>query len=209
MNLHAIGEISISISTAIYFVWFVPQIWLNQKRRDTEGLSYWMHGLLLLGYCADLLYGFGLHMQWQYRAVTIFGLLSLLVEHWQIGRYGLHRRSEVINYLIISALCFALLTYATSAILWGHHDHAYYSFMGVISNTCWFLYVLPQIVKNYIAKSTQGLSIGFVIISIALSICDVISAYTLGWDWPSLIGAPVALGKKAILLWQYRYYKNS
>src|SRR5438445_7099169 len=97
MTAHTVGEITVNISSLIYFVWFVPQIWLNYRRKNTDGLSLWMHGLLLLGYSADLLYGFGRDMQWQYRMVTIVGLFFLFIQHYQFGRYGLHSKAIKLN----------------------------------------------------------------------------------------------------------------
>ena len=47
--------------------------------------------LLLISWC-DLIYGFGREMQWQYRMVTVVGLLSLSIQHYQFGRYGLHTK---------------------------------------------------------------------------------------------------------------------
>jgi|GEM_PF-813729 uncharacterized protein with PQ loop repeat len=206
MLSHAIGEISLSISTAIYFIWFAPQLWLNFKRKDTEGLSFWMHGLLFLGYSADLMYGFGLQMQWQYRAVTIFGLVSLSIEHYQFGRYGLHRLSETLNYLAISFLVLLLLGFSLYTLAWTHHTRPFYNLMGLISNVCWFAYMLPQIIRNYANKSTRGLSVWFVVLSIFLSVCDITSAVSLKWDWPSLVGAPLTLLKKSVVLFQVYYY---
>jgi uncharacterized protein with PQ loop repeat len=206
LTLHMIGELSLSLSTVIYCIWFIPQLWLNFKRKDTQGLSIWMHGLLLFGYCADLLYGFGEHMPWQYRAVTIIGLMSLGIEHIQFGRYGLRTRCDTLNYTTISTLALLMFSYALYNLFEEHHHISYYNIMGGLSAGCWFLYMLPQIVKNYYQKSTKGLSKSFVILSIIISICDTTSAYALGWSWPSLIGAPLTLVKKTILLWQYRYY---
>lgn len=53
ITYHNIGEITASVSTLVYFIWFLPQLWLNLKRHNTDGLSLWMHGLLLLGSYAD------------------------------------------------------------------------------------------------------------------------------------------------------------
>src|SRR3989338_11149191 len=110
MTHHVIGEITLSLSTLIYFFWFLPQIYLNFKRKNTDGLSLWMHGLLLLGYSADLLYGFGRHMQWQYRLVTIVGLICLFVQHIQFGKYGLHSKAiKIISVAILNKKQFILI----------------------------------------------------------------------------------------------------
>ncbi len=206
MNAHLIGEITLSISSAIYFVWFLPQIYLNFKRKSTEGFSLWMHGLLLLGYSADLLYGFGRHMQWQYRAVTIVGLLCLFVQHTQFYRYGLKTKYFTLNYLFLSLLTMIVFTYAVLNFTVLHHGKKYYDIAGFISDMCWASYVFPQIIKNYRLKSTKGLSVAFVAISILLSFLDITSTFALHWDWPSVLSECVTLLKKSILVFQMVYY---
>ena len=101
-----------------------------------------------------------------------------------------------------------MLLFACYNLINVHHRQSFYNAMGCISTVCWFIYMLPQIIKNYVRKSTEGLSYAFVLISVVLSLCDVTSAYALGWNWPSLMGAPLTLLKKSWLLWQYHYYKN-
>lgn len=204
--MHSIGEISVNASLLIYFIWFVPQLVLNAKRRDTEGLSMLMHALLCVGYSADLMYGFGRHMQWQYRAVTVIGLISLTIQHYQFGRYGLHSHREKGSYIAISLIFIGLFCYAIYNIDATHRSKQFYDLAGVVSSTCWFTYMLPQIIKNFMNKSTKGLSMQFVVLSLLLSVCDIISAWTLGWDYPSKIGAPLTLVKKSILLGQGVYY---
>lgn len=208
MTAHQIGEITLSISSAIYFVWFLPQIYLNFKRKNTDGLSLWMHGLLLLGYCADLLYGFGRDMQWQYRMVTIVGLFFLCVQHFQFAKYGLHSKAQKINYRILSALAIIIFSYAILNFTYLHHGKKYYDTAGFISDVCWMLYLFPQIIKNYQQKSTKGLSVWFVVLSIILSVLDITSTFTLHWDWPSVLSECVTLLKKSILVFQMIYYQS-
>jgi len=208
MTTHQLGEITLSISTAIYFVWFFPQIYLNYKRKNTDGLSLWMHGLLLLGYSADLLYGFGRHMEWQYRMVTIVGLFFLFVQHIQFGKYGLHTKSEKINYAVLSVMTVVIFIYAILNFTYLHHGKEYYDIAGFISDICWMLYLFPQIIKNYQQKSTKGLSVWFVVFSIVLSLLDITSTFALHWDWPSVLSECVTLLKKSILVFQMVYYRK-
>ena len=141
-----------------------------------------MHGLLLLGYCADLLYGFGRDMQWQYRMVTVVGLLFLLIQHYQFGKYGLHSKAIKINYAVLSVLTIFIFSYAILNFTYLHHGKKYYDIAGFISDICWASYVFPQIVKNFRQKSTKGLSVWFVILSIILSLLDITSTFALHWD---------------------------
>jgi len=207
MTAHTLGEITLSISTIIYFMWFVPQIILNYQRKSTEGFSLWMHGLLLIGYTADLLYGFGQHMEWQYRLVTIVGLCFLLVEHVQIAHYNCRTSAQKWNFAALTTIVIILLIYAVMNFTWLHHGKRYYNVAGFISDLCWMTYVLPQIIKNFRQKSTQGLSIWFVIISLVLSGLDITSTFALHWAWPSILSECVTLVKKSILIFQVWYYR--
>src|SRR3990167_7344106 len=209
MTSHLLGEITLSISSVIYFIWFLPQLYLNFKRKHTDGLSLWMHGLLLLGYSADLLYGFGRHMQWQYRMVTIVGLVCLFVQHCQFGRYGEKTKTFILNYSLLSFLTCIVFSYAILNFTLLHHHKNYYDIAGFVSDSCWATYLFPQIIKNFRQKSTRGLSVWFVILSIVLGMLDMTSALSLHWDWPSLLNSSIGLFKKLILIFQFAYYSKT
>lgn len=209
MNAHMIGEIALNISTFIYFVWFFPQIRLTFKRKSISGLSLWMHGLLLTGYLADLVYGFGREMPIQYRMVTIFGLCSLGVEHYQFWKYGLKKLMErrvfhLINVFFISFFCYAIITITVDK-----QSKFFYDAAGMISNFCWMTFFIPQIVKNYVNKSTEGLSLGFVMLSLLSAVADLVSTYALNFDWPSRDYAPIVLVKQLFVLGQFVYYRKT
>lgn len=206
--MQTIGHITLNISMTIYLVWFVPQILLNFKRQDTEGLSMLMHGILCLGYLSDLMYGFGLGMQWQYRTVTIVGLISLTIQHYQFGRYGLHRITEKYTYLALNFFYIGLFCFAIYSIKFSSHSRNFYDLAGMIANAAWLSYMVPQIIKNYINQSTVGLSKYFVAIGIFLNLCDSTSAWTLSWDYPSKIGPAVTFFGNLILLLQFFYYEK-
>ncbi len=203
-----VGEVSVTLSMSVYLVWFVPQIWLNFKRKNTEGLSLGMHGILCLAYLSDLIYGFGLGMQWQYRVVTVSGLLSLAIQHYQFGRFGLHRRIQVLSYLVFSTLCIGLILVIFWLFVFKSYPRHFYDTVGMLSNILWLSYALPQIVKNFIWKSTVGLSPYFVVIALFLNLCDTTSAWALHWDYPSKVGVCIAWLEDSILLLQViRYAK--
>ena len=203
-----IAVFSLNLSLAIYLVWFIPQIWLNFKRKDTEGLSLFMHGLLCLGYLTDLLYGFGRGMQWQYRTVTLTGLVSLAVQHYQFGRYGLHRITQKYMYVALTFLLLILIFIIFYVFHLNSDRKIFYDNAGMVANICWFIYMLPQIIKNRVNHSAQGLSALFILLGILSNLCDITSAWILGWDFPSKIGPPITLIGNLILLSQIIYYKK-
>ena len=209
ISFHTVGEITLSISTVVYIIWFLPQIWENYQRKSTEGLSLWMHGLLLLGYTIDLMYGFGRHMQWQYRLVTIVGLICLLIQHVQFARYDLKSKTDYWNYITLTCLVVTVLLYAILNITVFHHGKWYYTMTGYVESLCYFSYMFPQIIKNYRAKSTEGLSKLFVAFSILLTVLDFTSALTLHWALPSLLMPSVDIFKKLIVVFQMVYYGYS
>lgn len=209
MTSHAIGEITLSISTVIYVIWFLPQIWENFQRKSTRGLSLWMHGLLLLGYTIDLMYGFGRHMQWQYRLVTIAGLICLSVQHIQFALYNLKSKTEYWNFVGLTILVLVVFVYSILNLTVFHHDKWYYVMTGYVESACYFSYVFPQIIKNFHEKSTDGLSRLFVAFSISLSFLDFTSALTLHWDLPSLLMPVIDFAKKSILIFQIYYYRRN
>jgi uncharacterized protein with PQ loop repeat len=206
MTSHSLGEITLSFSTFIYIIWLLPQLKLNFKRKSTKGLSFWMHSLLFLGYSADLAYGFGLSMEWQYRMVTIVGLLSLSIQHWQFGYYELGKSLDKFQYYVASIALFSFLVFSIHTLGFTRNLREFYNFFGMVSNVAFLIYLVPQIVTNYLNQSTEGLSLWFVIFTGFLDVCDLISACTLQWSWPSLLGPSVGFLFQAVLLFQIYYY---
>lgn len=208
IHTSVIGEVSLNLSMCLYVIWFLPQLWLNFQRKNTDGLSLWMHGLLFLGYSADFLYGFGRHMPWQYRVVTVTGLLCLSVEHFQFMRFGLYDRLSRLTFLFFTTLILLLVAYAFSNVFFFAHQKKYYDVAGFVSNACWATYLFPQMIKNFRLRSTNGLSIGFVEIAVLLSLLDLTSAIVLKWDLPSLINPFIGLFKKSVLVFQVVWYRS-
>ncbi len=208
MSLHTLGNVSLNISTGIYFIWFIPQLLLTFKRRSTKGLSLWMHAILMTGYLSDLIYGFGRNFPLQYRLVTVCGLLYLVIQHVQLYLYTDPENKNKILYLM-SVYFLAFFVFALLVIpLKGEHK-MFYDWIGMLSTLCWFTYLIPQLYKNYKNKSTNDLSRRFVLLVFVAAVCDMISAYALGWDWPSLVGTPISVLKNMILLMQIRWYASS
>jgi uncharacterized protein with PQ loop repeat len=207
--MQLIGQISLNISVSIYLIWFVPQIFVNFKRRNTQGLSFFMHSILCFGYLCDLLYGFGREMQWQYRLVTIIGLLSLLIQHYQFFKYGRHDLKQRRIYLLLSLIFLLMLGYILGAIKAKFHSGNFYDTAGMIANIAGIIYMWPQLRENYLYQSTVGLSLSFILLGAFLKSCDIISAYALDWAYPSKVGPIISLLGSVILLWQFYQYASA
>jgi len=201
-----IGQISLNISLCLYLIVFFPQLLLNIKRKNTQGFSIATHGFLSLGYLCDLVYGFGCQMQWQYKMVALVGLGCLIIQHCQFYQYGLNKKSEKNAYWIITFLSLAWGCFVTFAICCYHPGREFYDAIGLSATICWTLCVFPQIIQNYLRQSTAGLSLAFVVLSIIIKICDMISAWILNWDYPSKIGSVVFFCGGIILLLQVMHY---
>jgi len=201
-----LGNLTLNISLGAYLIWFLPQVILNFKRKNTDGLSLGMHGILLLGYLCDLLYGFGRSMEWQYRLVTIMGLCCLALQHYQFFRYGQHTRQQKVAYRYLNVVYLVLLVYAVLAISKLTYSASFYVFAGLLANSCWLIYMLPQVLTNFQNKSTEGLSILFVLIGAFLNLCDLNTAWLLHWDYPSKLGPAIGFLVKIVVLIQIYYY---
>jgi uncharacterized protein with PQ loop repeat len=204
-----IGNISLNLSWIIYLVWLAPQVLLNFNRKNTMGLSLSMHGILCIGYLCDLMYGFGRGMPWQYRMVTITGLFSLAIQHYQIHRYGLCHRTEKSIYIVLHFIYSAVLIISIYVIYFSHLDQSILDLIGMCANTCWLTYSVPQIIKNYNNQSTIGLSTLFICFSLFINLCDTTSAWTLNWDYPNKVGPLLSIVQNVILIYQVYYYAKT
>lgn len=204
--MQTLGNITLNISLIAYCICFIPQILLNFKRKSTQGLSMLMFGILTIGYLSDLMYGFGRDMQWQYRLTTLIGLGSLAISHYQFGHYGLYHSNQKRLYITLNIFYVGLLCYAIIAIQANFYSKDFYNLIGMLANLCWVSYMLPQIIKNYLNRSTEGLSTVFVSFAIFLNICDSVSAWTLDWGYPNKIGSASILLGNLFLLLQVKYY---
>ena len=206
--MNTIGHFFLNFSTCLYLIWFVPQILLNFKRKNTQGLSLLMCSILFISYFTDLLYGFGLKMQWQYRLVTIVGLFCLTLQHFQFAYYGLGNNRQKYIYYTLSFIYCILFYCCIQLLLSGHHSRNFYDSIGVINNICSVSYTIPQLIKNYLNQSTLGLSLGFIVLAMGLNLCDEMTAWLLHWDYPSKIGPIITFTGNCLLFLQIHYYEK-
>ena len=168
-----------------------------------------MHYVMCGSYTLDLLYGFGRHMQWQYKTVTMIGLICLTIQHLQIYCYGDFNMRQRQQYLLCTFIFLCLFLSMIYGLVVAQIPPNVLIWSGGISQVGWLIYVIPQIFKNYRIQSTTGVSVYFALLIIFLGLCDSVSAWSLGWDWPSRYGAPLGIILKLILLHQFFKYRNS
>lgn len=199
-----IGHISLNISFLIYVVLYLPQVLRNLRRKSTDGVSYVMHLILMVGYISDMLYGFGRHMPWQYCLVDVAGLSCLSLQHIQFGRYG-GLTKPFLSGTVLVVSCFAFAMFALICRL----PSTIYIQSGVIAWATGIFCTLPQIWKQYRFSAAWGVSMVFICFDILCSACDTISAWTLNWDYPSKIGSPIELILGCCLLAQVIYLRRA
>ncbi len=206
MNHEQIGLISLRISFFIYLIYFIPQIWLNFKKKTTAGLSLNTHFLLFLAYILDLAYAWGLNMQIEYKLVNFSGLLSLLIQHFQIFFYIKSIKDlPKIKYWKIISLCFtSLILFILGGLYFKIFSKFFLIGFGFIAGASWMTYIIPQLINNFKnPENKKGLSIVFIILCIIGNSSDIVSAWMLNWELPSKIYSPLSLICKFIFAYQY------
>lgn len=197
------------LATAIWMYAQIPQIVTNFKLRSTDGLSL---GFLALLSCADLasligaILNRGLRTQiisaaWFVLDDTICALQCLyyrVIEPKCIQRDendftpGVHQ-GVTLPFLVAAA---AASTSATEP----HHPYTgsslFGTILGWISACCYVVSRLPQIVKNFKRKKTEGLSLQFFFCALIANSSYAISIFLADtrWEWiwsqfPWLIGS--------------------
>jgi uncharacterized protein with PQ loop repeat len=207
MSITTIGTISLNIAFILYLGIYLPQILHNRNQSNLKQLSLNTHYLLYLGYVLDLMYGFTLHLPWQYKTVSIVGLSLLLLQHLQIIQSSwLQKNSHALaNHVLCLLVTFFIVLYFFI------HKQMIFSEtttlgLGFVSRICFLLYLLPQVIKNRISKSCNALSLLFIYLNLGLSILDMIAAWCLNWGWPNKLASPFSVILMGLLLGQVKKY---
>jgi uncharacterized protein with PQ loop repeat len=197
-----IGNITLNISSVFYFIFYLPQILHNVVYKKVDHLSMGMQIILCIATMADLIYGIGRSMPWQYRTVTMVGLISLAIQQWQICLYS--QRSHFKMTLSLAVL----LALSIYCVVNKSLNVTMLMLVGMVAQLGGMVYALPQIMKNFVIRTSDGLSFYFIVLGIFLDSCDTISAWTLNWDFPSKIGSPLAIAFSLVLLGQFFAYRT-
>ena len=206
-SLMMIGRMSLNISFIVYLLVYLPQILHNRRKQHLPSLSLPMHYILCSSYCLDVLYGFSSDLQWQYKTVSIVGLILLIVQHVQLSKhYQTQNNARVIHYHRLFLLAISTLILYFFIEKQATLSEQTTQTIGFLSRIGFLMYTVPQIIKNKTLKSTHGISIAFVYLSLTLSILDMTSAWCLDWGWPNKIGPPLTISLSLIMLRQRKKY---
>jgi hypothetical protein len=199
--LTSIGNIFLNIAFGLYLILYLPQIVHNALHKPFERMSLLMHFMLFLAYSCDLCYGLARHMPWQYITVSSVGIFFLSIQHlqWCLYRYqqkktfGLQLMLQGLFILLVPVVLFRLYPDAK----WQIQIQAW------MARICFLLHFLPQIIQYQQRQlKRDAINLNYLILSLSLSICDLVAAYCLHWDMTNVLGSLTSLSLKLFLCLQ-------
>ena len=188
----------------------IPQIIHNQKSRHIGGLSLWLHFLLYVSYSFDMVYGIADQMPLQYRMVSVVGLCLVMMQHIQLLKFHVLRRS----YLLVKLGFLFLVTHAVLYyVFFSKLNTTGFSansilLLGIVARGCEIIYCVPQIFKNRISRSASAVSRHFIYLSLFVAVLETLSAWCLDWEWPNKVVAPLSMLVMFIILLQHYKYSS-
>lgn len=196
-----LGEITLNVSLVLYLILYLPQLWHNRVKHRMRQMSMAFHACLCIAATCDLFYAFGRIEQWQYRLVSVFFLSCLVFQHFQLGfgiRCWYQNRGYVLLslFLLVAFVIFFPLLHLLKPTPW------VFIALGWGERVFYWLYSVPQIIKNYKDEAALAISPYFVVIALIISVLDGASAWLFHWGSPSLYGAPIAIIIHLLLLYQ-------
>ena len=196
-----IGTITLNVAFILYLVVYVPQIIHNRCEKNLAHLSDGMHFSLFSGYLLDLFYGFSKYLPWQYKSVSVIGLILILIQHFQLIHY--HKKQEQIYKLTINILALGVFI-ALSGIFFtlfnGHFSPVTTNLLGYAARFFFLIYLIPQLIKNKRHQAALAVSQHMIYLSLTLCLFDGISAWCLDWGWPNKLATPFTITLLLILL---------
>lgn len=205
INEFIIGSITLNISTLLYFMGYWPQLRHNEDATHLKELSLQFHYLLLLGNWTDLMYALAMDMPVQYQLVSIIGMGCVFYQHYQL--WCLYRNKPHFKWL--TSLIFVSMMISIEVFVRHITITPIYLFIGYISQACYIIYLVPQVIRNQKLRSAQSLSVSFLLFTGCSSLCDNFSAWCLHWPLPNKLGSAVQLMLVLTNILQWYYYNYS
>jgi len=208
-------KIFIAVIGWIYFVaWsvsFYPQCWLNFKRKSVIGLNFDFIALNLTGFTCYTIFNCGLYFNANIRRLyfkvhplgvvqvelndVVFALHAVIITSITILQIAIYDRGRQTVSRVCRALLSAMLLFAAvTLILGGTNIITWLDWINYLSYIKLFITIIkyiPQAVMNFKRKSTDGWSIGNILLDFtggSLSIMQMfLKAYNYD-DWLSIFG---------------------
>lgn len=193
------------VAQILYFICFIPQIWINYKLKSGRGLN----DLFLLAYLNTMLsllfYAFCIGLPAAYKfmyPLQTFAVLILIFQRLFYDKFS-YAKYYWFLYFINLAIPATLIPYAV----------ANYSITGNI--TGWiFLSIslvnqLPLVAKIASSKSVKGISFDFLLITGIAGVIEFYVALRLGLPIQTIFGSARVIAFFIIFCVQFLLYKNS
>jgi len=195
-----VGNLFLNIAFCLYLILYFPQIYHNYRHTAFENMSFLMHLMILQAYSCDLCYALLRNMPWQYLCVCMIGLFCLAIQHLQWFKYLKSRN----RYYFLLLGCLIIIWPLVSYCMFSN-----YKFYAGISRVLFLVHFIPQIYRYHQNKLPRdAVNQTYLAFSIIISICDLISAVCLNWDFANQLGTILSLGLKAYLYFQGMFPKQ-
>ena len=203
-----IGYLSLNISFVVYMIVYIPQIIHNRNSQNIANLSIWLHLSLYSCYFLDLLYGFASNFPWQYKTISMIGVILISIQHLQFLKFSKKKHSALLFNagVVLFIVSFVGIFYFFVMRIGNILDKNSILFLGIVSQSCGLVYSIPQIIKNKTTQSANAISLYFVYLNLLLAILDTTSSWCLNWGWPIKCIAPIDIVFMLIILSQYKKY---
>jgi uncharacterized protein with PQ loop repeat len=143
----------------LYWIAFIPQIYLNFKLKSAKGISDFMLIALFNGYITYSYFVICLDLPIAYQILSPISLITtivLIVQRFMYDNGYKKDKGLLIFYGLNTILSILILPFAFS------HTDFVGNITGWISSAIWVIYTLPQMVKMYLEKTAAGFSFLFV-----------------------------------------------
>ncbi|KAK9835094.1 hypothetical protein WJX84_012224 [Apatococcus fuscideae] len=179
----------------------VPQILALRKAKSAEGLSASAFELEQIGYSIHSTYGFIMGLPF-----TAFGeaIIMLLQNTLLICQVYYYSKAPIVRPLGLILLFAGLGFYVTSGALTQQQMMRAYDFNNIIFTAA----RLPQIVKNFRAKSTGQLSIVTYVFNLGGCVIRIFTSIQEGAGIAMVRGFILGLALNGMLVFQCLYYGN-
>lgn len=205
MSQNFFASAFIWISNLIFFFSLIPQIFLNKRLHSTSGLS----DLFLLGnmnsVIANLGYTFCTHLPLVYKIMNPFYAFAVFILIFQRFKYfDLQRDKNVlilfcINLTLILVI-FNLIIFKTTSFAW---------LLGWIPILISLWKKVPQIFKIQKTKSVYGFSLGFILLSLAAYVFEILGVLVLALPIQVLFQDLKGISVYVIFLVQFVLYRKN
>ena len=160
------------VALIAYLAGFVPQIFENYQQKSARGWNDLFILSYFVGYTALLYYTFGLNLMLPYKIIVPLECFFMAIVIAQRFYYDGIFSSKLfsIGFLVLSALLLGTFPYFIA------QPAPVGTFFGWVSFVFFTINPIPQALKMYFDKSTQGFSFGFLTLFALASLTELLVA---------------------------------